>query len=211
MFFYFSHMRKILFGVVITLVVLFTFKYCGEKQEDKMVLKESSALIQEQIKNVGKLIVTEGHFSEVFNYKNSKDIFGAYLTSEKKALVVVNADVTIAYDLSKIEFQVDEATKTLTIISIPKEEIKISPDFEYYDIQADFLNPFEAKDYNDIKAIVNKSLDKKLEKSDLKSNAQNRLISELSKFYILTNSLGWTLQYNSTPITKTEELLNLKL
>ncbi|GAL78986.1 hypothetical protein JCM19274_3544 [Algibacter lectus] len=204
-------MRKILFGVVITLVVLFTFKYCGEKQEDKMVLKESSALIQEQIKNVGKLIVTEGHFSEVFNYKNSKDIFGAYLTSEKKALVVVNADVTIAYDLSKIEFQVDEPTKTLTIISIPKEEIKISPDFEYYDIQADFLNPFEAKDYNDIKAIVNKSLDKKLEKSDLKSNAQNRLISELSKFYILTNSLGWTLQYNSKPITKTEELLNLKL
>ena len=157
MFFYFSHMRKILFGVVITLVVLFTFKYCGEKQEDKIVLKESSALIQEQIKNVGKLIVTEGHFSEVFNYKNSKDIFGAYLTSEKKALVVVNADVTIAYDLSKIEFQVDEVTKTLTIISIPKEEIKISPDFEYYDIQADFLNPFEAKDYNDIKAIVKKS------------------------------------------------------
>lgn len=211
MFFYFSHMRNILFGVVITLVVLFTFKYCGEKQEDKIVLKESSALIQEQIKNVGKLIVTEGHFSEVFNYKNSKDIFGAYITSEKKALVVVNADVTIAYDLSKIEFQVDEATKTLTIISIPKEEIKISPDFEYYDIQADFLNPFEAKDYNDIKAIVKKSLDIKIEKSDLKSNAQNRLISELSKFYILTNSLGWTLQYNSTPITKTEELLNLKL
>ena len=148
---------------------------------------------------------------KVFNYKNSKDIFGAYITSEKKALVVVNADVTIAYDLSKIEFQVDEATKALTIISIPKEEIKISPDFEYYDIQADFLNPFEAKDYNDIKAIVKKSLDIKIEKSDLKSNAQNRLISELSKFYILTNSLGWTLQYNSTPITKTEELLNLKL
>jgi hypothetical protein len=204
-------MRKILFGVIITLVVLFTFKYCGEKQEDKIVLQESSALIQEQIKNVGKLIVTEGHFSEVFNYKNSKDIFGDYFTSEKKALVVVNADVTIAYDLSKIEFQVDEETKTLTILSIPKEEIKISPDFEYYDIQADFLNPFEAKDYNDIKTIVNQSLDKKLQASDLKNNAQNRLISELSKFYILTNSLGWTLQYNSMPINKTEELINIKL
>lgn len=211
MFFYFSHMRKILFGVIITLVVLFTFKYCGEKQEDKIVLQESSALIQEQIKNVGKLIVTEGHFSEVFNYKNSKEIFGDYFTSEKKALVVVNADVTIAYDLSKIEFHVDEATKTLTILSIPKEEIKISPDFEYYDIQSDFLNPFEAKDYNDIKTIVKQSLNKKLEASDLKNNAQNRLISELSKFYILTNSLGWTLQYNSTPITKTEELLDIKL
>ena len=149
-------MRKILFGVIITLVVLFTFKYCGDKQEDKMVLKESSALIQEQIKNVGKLIVTEGHFSEVFNYKNSKEILGDYFTSDKKALVVVNADVYIAYDLSKIEFEIDETSKTLTILNIPKEEIKINPDLEYYDVQADFFNPFEAKDYNDIKETIKK-------------------------------------------------------
>lgn len=204
-------MRKILFGVVITLVILFSFKYCEDKKEDKIVLQESSTLIQEQIKNVGKLIVTEGHFSEVFNYKNSKDIFGDYFTSEKKALVVVNADVTIAYDLSKIEFKVDKNTKTLSILSIPKEEIKISPDFEYYDIQADFLNPFEAKDYNNIKNIVKAALNKKIEASDLKNNAQNRLISELSKFYILTNSLGWTLQYNQTSISNPDGFNELRL
>jgi len=204
-------MRKILFGVIVTLVILFTFKYCDEKQGDEIRLQENSALIQEQISHVGKLIVTEGHFSEVFNYKSSKEIFGAYFTSEKKALVVVNADVTIAYDLSKIEFHIDEVSKTLTILSIPKEEIKINPDFEYYDIQSDFFNPFEAKDYNDIKTIVKQSLSKKIDQSDLKNNAKNRLISELSKFYILTNSLGWTLEYNNTPITKTEALFNIKL
>jgi len=204
-------MRKILFGVIITLVVLFTFKYCESKKQESIVLKESSALIQEQIKNVGKLVVTEGHFSEVFNYKNSKDIFGDYFTSEKKALVVVNADVTIAYDLSKIEFKINEETKTLQIISIPEEEIKINPDLEYYDMQSDFFNPFEAKDYNDIKNIVKASLTRKIEASDLKSNAKNRLISELSKFYILTNSLGWTLKYNETPILKNEELQYIKL
>lgn len=204
-------MRKILFGVITTLIILGSFKYCGDKQEDKIVLQESSTLIQEQIKNVGKLIVTEGHFSEVFNYKNSKDIFGDYFTSEKKALVVVNADVTIAYDLSKIEFEVDAAGKTLSILSIPKEEIKISPDFEYYDIQSDFFNPFEAKDYNDIKKIVKASLDKKIAASDLKTNAKNRLISELSKFYILTNSLGWTLRYNENPVSTIDALQGLKL
>ncbi|KJD32605.1 hypothetical protein PK35_10425 [Tamlana nanhaiensis] len=204
-------MRNTLFGVIITLVVLFTFKYCGDKREDKIVLQESSALIQEQINYVGKLVVTEGHFSEVFNYKNSKDIFGDLVSVEKKALVVVNADVTVAYDLSKIEFEVDEAAKTLTILNIPEEEIKINPDFEYYDIQADFLNPFEAKDYNEIKKIVKKSLSKKIEASDLKKNAKNRLISELSKFYILTNSLGWTLKYNEIPILKNEELQQIKL
>ncbi|WP_179335711.1 DUF4230 domain-containing protein [Winogradskyella costae] len=203
-------MRKILFGVILTLVVVFAFRYCDDKQEDKIVLKESTALIQEQIKNVGKLVVTEGHFSEVFTYKNSKGVFGDLISAEKKAVVIVNADVTIGYDLSKIEYKIDEATKTLKILSIPKEEIKISPDFEYYDMQADYLNPFEAKDYNSIKETVNKSLMKKIEASDLKSNAQNRLISELSKFFMLTNSLGWTLEYNQSPISELSELNNLK-
>ena len=204
-------MRKILFGVIITLIVLFTFKYCGDKKEEQIILKENSALIQDQLKNVSKLVVTEGHFSEVFTYENSKRIFGDLIEVEKKALVVVNADVTVAYDLSKIEYNIDEATKTLQILSIPEEEIKISPDFEYYDIQADYLNPFEANDYNEIKKTVQQQLMKKIEASDLKSNAQNRLLSELSKFYILTNSLGWKLEYNQTPIKSLEELGDLKL
>ncbi|AEH01452.1 DUF4230 domain-containing protein [Lacinutrix sp. 5H-3-7-4] len=204
-------MRKILFGVIITLIILFGFKYCSDKKEDKITLQENSALIQESLKNVGKLVVTEGHFSQVFNYNNSKDLFGSLISVEKKALVVVNADVTVAYDLSKIEYKINEETKTLTILNIPKEEIKINPDFEYYDVQADFLNPFEAKDYNAIKKTVNQQFMKKIEASDLKSNAQNRLISELAKFYILTNSLGWTLQYNQNTIQAVEELNGLKL
>ena len=204
-------MRKILFGVIITLIVLFSFKYCGDQKEDRIVLQEHSALIQEQLKNVGKLVVTEGHFSEVFNYKNAKDIFGDYFTSEKKALVVVNAKVTIGYDLSKITYHIDASNKILQILSIPEEEINISPDLEYYDIQSDFFNPFEAQDYNAIKSEVLNSLKKKIEVSDLKSNAKNRLISELSKFYILTNSLGWTLQYNEKPIDNLNDFQGLKL
>lgn len=198
-------MRKILFGVLITLIVLFTYNYCDNKKEDQLVLRESSTLIQEQINNVGKLVVTEGHFSEVFTYENSKDVFGDLLSAEKKALVVVNAEVTIAYDLSKIEFEIDETTKTLTITNIPEEEVKINPDLEYYDVQADYLNPFEAKDYNAINKAVKGSLAKKIERSDLKKNAKNRLVSELAKFYILTNSLGWTLKYDDTPISNHED------
>ncbi|WP_034061577.1 DUF4230 domain-containing protein [Lacinutrix jangbogonensis] len=204
-------MRKILFGVLITLVILFTFKYCGDQRKDKVVLKENAALIQKSLKNVGKLVVTEGHFSQVFNYSNSKDLFANLVSADKKALVVVNADVTVAYDLSKIKYKIDEENKILTILSIPNEEIKISPDFEYYDVQSDFFNPFEAKDYNAIKETVNKQLLKKIEASELKSNAKNRLISELSKFYILTSSLGWTLQYNETKIKTPKAFEILKL
>ena len=204
-------MRKILLGVFITLFIILVFKQCQHYNQSKTVVKEHSALIQESLKNVGKLVVTEGHFSEVLDYKNSKEIYSKYFTAEKKAIVIVNAKVTVGYDLSKIEYAIDETNKTVTLTKIPEEEINISPDLEYYDMQSDFFNPFEAKDYNAIKETVNESLLKKVEASKLKSNAKNRLISELSKFYILTNSLGWTLQYNEIAIEDLESFKGLKL
>lgn len=195
-------MKKFLFGILLTVTVLLIYRQCT--YQPRVVVTNASSVIKEQLKNVSKLVVTEGHFSEVFNYENSKEIFGAYLTAEKKALVVVNADVSIAYDLEKLIYKLDEENKTLQILSIPKHEISISPDLEYYDIQDDFLNAFEAEDYNSIKKSVNKSLLENIEKSNLVTNAENRLISELSKFFILTNSLGWKLKYKGEQM-KTED------
>lgn len=201
-------MKKVFVGAIITLAAVLIFRSCSEDREEKSILQENSMLIQQQIDNVSKLIVTEGHFAEVYNYKDSKMLFGPLISAQKKALVVVNADVTVAYDLSEIDFEVDEAAKTLRIKSIPEPEIKINPDFEYYDVTSDYLNMFDATDYNKIKKNVNASLMKKVEASSLKKNAQNRLISELQKFYILTNSMGWVLTYNDEIVgEKVEQLL----
>lgn len=198
-------MKKVLIGVAVTLAVVFIFRSCAEDKKEKSILQENSMLIQKQISNVSKLIVTEGHFAEVYNYKDSQELFGPLITADKKALVVVNAEVTVAYDLSKIDFEVDEENKTLHVKSIPEPEIKINPDFEYYDVTADYLNQFNAADYNKIKKNVNASLMKKVEASTLKSNAKNRLISELSKFYVLTNSMNWKLVYSNKSIENLEE------
>jgi hypothetical protein len=176
--------------------MILIFQSWNKGKVEKSILKENSLLIQQQIENVSKIIVTEGHFSEVYSYKDSQQLFGPYFTADKKALVVVNAEVTVSYDLNKINFEVDEITKTLKIIDIPEPEIKINPDFEYYDVTADYFNQFSANDYNKIKNNVKASLLKKVNASSLLKNAENRLVSELSKFYILTNSLGWTLSYN---------------
>ena len=62
------------------------------------------------------------------------------------------------------------------------------------------FNDFSAYDYNKISKIAKVNLMKRIEKSSLKSNAKNRLISELSKMLIVTNSLGWTLKYNGNSI-----------
>jgi hypothetical protein len=197
-------MKKFIAGVVITLAIVFIIRSCNDSKEDKSILQENSMLIQQEITNVSKLIVTEGHFAEVYNYKDSKELFGHLLRAEKKALVVVNADVTVAYDLSQIDFEIDMATKTVKINSIPEAEIKLNPDFEYYDVTADYLNQFDAADYNKIKKTVNTSLMKKVEASSLRTNAENRLISELQKFYILTNSMGWRLTYQEQIIESLE-------
>nr|WP_288936153.1 DUF4230 domain-containing protein [uncultured Allomuricauda sp.] len=199
-------MKKVLVGAIIALASVLIYKSCTDDRQQKSILEENSMLIQQELRNVSKLVVTEGHFAEVYNYKDSKELFGPLITAHKKALVVVNADVSIAYDMSKISYEVDEENKTLKIIQIPEPEIKISPDFEYYDVTADYLNPFNAKDYNAIKRNVNASLMKKIEASSLRSNAENRLVSELSRILVLTNSMEWTLVYNNTPVKNAEQL-----
>ncbi|WP_426064118.1 DUF4230 domain-containing protein [Flavobacterium sp. DSP2-3-1] len=193
-------LRRILIAIAVIGGIFLLFKYCDFKKKDDEDISYNTNLIQQQILNVGKLVVTEGHFSEVITYKNQQKYLLDMLSFEKKALVIVNADVTVAYDLHKMKYDIDEKNKTITIISIPKEEIKISPDIQFYNVEQSKLNPFTGDDYNKINKSVKANLAKKIEKSTLKSNAQNRLISELSKILILTNTMGWKLQYEGKVI-----------
>ena len=86
--------------------------------------------------------------------------------------------------------------------NIPEPELKINQDLHFYDVNQSRFNPFNAQDYNKINKMVRTNLAKKIEKSSLKTNAKNRLISELSKMWILTNSMGWTLKYEGEIIEK---------
>lgn len=204
-------MRKVLFGIIITLLLLLLFQYWQNKKEEQRTVFKSTRLIQQQIKSVGKLMVTEGHFSEVYNYANAKSYLADYLTFKKKALVVINADVTVAYDLGKLKYRIDEENKILRITYIPDEEISINPTIEFYDMDQSIFNPFTGEDYNKIQQKVREELMEKIVASSLKTNAKNRLLSELSKFYILTNSLGWTLEYENDIVKKYEFIKDVSI
>ncbi len=199
-------MKKVFAGAVLALTSVLVYKSCVDRNSKATQLKEGSVLIQQQLQKVSKLVVTEGHFAEVYTYADSKELFGPLFTADKKALVVVNAKVTVAYDLGDVDFKVDEANKTVHIARLPKPEIDINPDFEYYDVQADYLNPFKAGDYNAIKKNVKDALLKKVKASSILDNAENRLLSELSQLLILTETMGWTLSYVGNPINSLEDL-----
>lgn len=194
--------NRILIVIIAIVSIVLLFKFCEFKKEDDSSIDYNTNLIQQQILNVGKLVVTEGHSAEVITYKDQDEYLMGVVSFEKKAIVIVNADVTVAYDLHQMKYDIDEKNKTITIINIPKEEIKISPDIKYYDVEQSSMNPFTGDDYNKISKTVRANLAKKIEKSSLKSNAKNRLISELSKMLILTNTMGWKLQYEGNVIEK---------
>ena len=193
-------LKRIFIGISIVVGIFLLFKFCDFRKNDEQDITYNTNLIQQQILNVGKLVVTEGHFSEVITYKNQQKYLLNMVSFEKKAVVIVNADVTVAYDLHKMKYDIDEVNKIITIVSIPKEEIKISPDIQFYDVEQSKLNAFTGDDYNKINKSVKANLAKKIEKSSLKANAQNRLISELSKLLITTSQLGWTLKYDGKVI-----------
>lgn len=196
--------KKLFYLLLIVVLGFFTVKYFTSSHENST--EYNSNLIQEQIKNVGKLVVTEGHFSQVLTYKDQDSYFGGMISFDKKALVVVNSDVSVAYDLRQMKFDMDEQNKTITILNIPKEEIKISPDIQYYDIDQSKLNEFTGEDFNKITKKVKADLAVKIEKSTLKSNAQNRLISELSKLLLVTHAVGWKVEYKDQIINNENEI-----
>lgn len=199
-------LRRILFISCCLVGFLLAYRYCEFRKSDTSSLESDTNLIQQQIVNVGKLVVTEGHFSEVLTYKDQQNYLMNMLSFRKKALLVVNADVTVSYDLRQVRYDIDKERKTVRISYIPPEEIKISPDIKFYDIEQSSMNPFTGDDYNKINTSVKASLRKKIDKSTLKANAKNRLVSELSKILILTNSMGWTLTYDGEAIRSETQL-----
>ena len=119
--------NRIIVAFISIVLIVLLFKFCDFKKQDTSSLESNTNLIQQQIVNVGKLVVSEGHFAEVLTYKDKDEYFGGIVSFDKKALLIVNADVTVSYDLHQIKYDIEEKNKILTILNIPKEEIKKLP------------------------------------------------------------------------------------
>lgn len=203
-------MNRFVIGFLAALLIMGGVWLFTDSRSEKAELQANSAMIQQQIQQVGKLIVTEANYSQVFTYNNSQKLFLNLVSANKKALIVAKAKATVEYDLRQMETKVDEENKTVTIVKIPDPVINVYPEFDYYDVTQDYLNPFEGKDYNKIKTSITSQFRKKIDESGLKDEAQDRLMSELLNIYILTKSMGWTLVYNEVVIENPEQMNNLK-
>ena len=160
------------------------------KQEEIKVLVHS-------IKNMSKLVVSEGNFSEVYNYSDSKKYFYNYLSFDKKAIVTVNAKVEVGYDLSQLEIEIDSLSKKIIINKIPKEDIVISPDVKYFDLQQSQFNTFSKEELNKINEKSIEKIKETIEVTSLKTEAKTRFFEEISKIYQLSAIYNWQVVDNT--------------
>ena len=180
--------KYILVFIIGILVALLYFKKEATKNESEQI-----QVMLNEIKNVSKLVVTETSVSEMYNYQSAKKYFFDTLSFDKKVIVMVNAKVQVAYDLSKMVVEIDSINKKIILKSIPKEEIFIAPDIQYYDFEQSTFNSFTKEELNKInkKSIV--KIKETIEISTIKETAKKQLLSELKKLYNMTRLLNWEL------------------
>jgi len=154
---------------------------------------EQVNVILTEIKNVSKLVVTESTFSEMYNYQDADKYFFETISFDKKVILSVNAKVQVSYDLSKMLIETDTINKKIIIKSLPKEEIFISPQISYFDLEQSSFNQFSKEELNEISKKSIAKIKETIDASTLKEESKNRLFIELKKIYTMANLLGWQL------------------
>lgn len=192
--------------LIIGIAAIWVTKNWWEDSMEKDRLTAETALIQKQINHTSKLVVTELSYAKVYTYENTRDMGWSFFDVKKKALVISEPKVQISYDLRELAYDLLEETKTIRITKIPEPEINIDPNLNYYSIEDYALNRFKARDFNKIRKEIIREIEKEVRNDAEINNSQNRLLSELSNIYVLSNSLGWKLVYNGNEINSTKEL-----
>ena len=169
-------------------------KFNGIEQVD-------STILLDRVERVFKLVTVEGNFSEIYNYENH--IVADLWPFRKKALVQINAKVSVGYDFETINFIIDEDNKTLKIDgSLQPQILTIEHDVKSYDFENGLFNMISD---DDITKMGNEDKDfirEKAEESDLflQSEEQKKELIDMLRWILKASD--WELKLDEP------ELLN---
>ncbi|WP_080238997.1 DUF4230 domain-containing protein [Spirosoma rigui] len=167
-------------------------------------VRRDSVILLERIEKVFKVVMAEGYFSEIYNYQDQKKIL--YLLNDpKKAMVIAKSKVLVGFDFAKVRFRATEnGDKTLIIDAFPEPEVlSIDTDYNFYDIQAGYLNHFSGEDYTKILEEAKQAMNERAMHSDLPKIANNQIQYMM---YQLASSMGWQLKLPETEQRQLEAL-----
>lgn len=180
---------------------IFNWMYARKLKDNRSnELKIESTILLDKIEKVFKVIMTEGYFTEIYDHNSSKDLLGLGLfQSNKKALVIAKAKVSIGFDFAKMESHRDEYSRKLIIDKFPTAEIlSIDTDYKFYDINQGWLHKFNNEDYTEILTEAKKMMQVKAQESDLPAIAHKQMNVMMTQ---LASSMNWEID------VRTEKLL----
>ncbi len=180
----------LLIGAIATWQI-FSWRYGVNKRKKQEQIRVESGVLLERIEKVFKVILAEGYFTEIYDHNSQKNFWGLYV-SNKKALIIAKAKVSMGFDFSKLKWSVEEGKKKIKIDYFPEAEVlSMDPEYKFYDIEDGLFHKFKTEDYtkilNEARGIM---LEKALE-SDLPDSANKQLKLMMQQ---LASSMNWELE-----------------
>ena len=122
----------------------------------------------------------------------------------KKAIVKVDAKVSVGYDLRKASFEVDGERKILRVRNLPAPEVlAIDHNLQYYDIQEGMFNSFTEQELSSIGSVAKKKLRKAVEQGPLMAKAKEEGIESLEIIKLLVEQAGWRFEVQNDIVPPT--------
>ncbi|SOE20430.1 Protein of unknown function [Spirosomataceae bacterium TFI 002] len=168
---------------------IFVWRYgANKKNKNKADVKVESNILLERIEKVFKVVFAEGYFTEIYDHKSNKDFWGIF-QSNKKALIVTKAKVSVGYDFSKMKIERDETTRKITVLEFPEPEvISMDTDYKFYDINQGWLHKFKSDDYTNLLDNAKKLMKSKALESHLPIAANKQVALMMQQ---IAESMNW--------------------
>jgi Protein of unknown function (DUF4230) len=169
------------------------------------LIKNESTVLLEKIEKVFKVVLAEGHFSEIYDHTSEKEVLFGLHKLNKKALIVAKAKVLVGFDFAKVKIRWQEGTRTMIIEEFPEPEIlSTDSDYKFYDIDQGMFNKFKNEEYTQLLSDAKQTMQTKAIASELPKIAKKQAIVMLSQ---MASSMGWNIDFQ-LPAKEEQKLLS---
>ena len=180
----------LLIGLLLGSVIMFLINRLTRTNKQE-VMKESSHTVVESMRKVFKIVFAEGQFNELYNYEETKKLFG-FIPSTKRALVIIEAKVLVGYNFEKCVWEADEVNRKIKLVSFPEPEIiSIEPNYKYYNFDENIFNLLGREDLTRIQINGKKQVELTAIKSQLPKIAAEQMRTLLLE---VVQSKDWQLE-----------------
>lgn len=181
-------------------------KFTGKEQQ---LIRNESTILLEKVEKVFKIVLAEGHFSEIYDHTSEKEILFGLTTTNKKALIVAKAKVLVGYDFAKVKINWIHGTRKMIVEEFPEPEIlSVDSDYKFYDIDQGLFNKFKNEDYTQLLSDAKQTMQHKAIASELPRIAKKQAVVMLNQ---MASAMGWDIDYVQIPPSEEIKLIEEKI